>query len=121
MKHPKVCKTCINYDPEGDGSEGLCTRYPVWEGAYSTHYCGEHEYNLVIQRELEVEVEQKAREQLALDTLCFSEPYIQIQSGADPSLWMDYGCKENLRYVKKGTKYRIVYKRRVSETKIVGE
>ena len=52
MKHPKVCSTCTSYDPESDGSEGYCTRYPAWEGVYSAHYCGEHEYNLVIQQEI---------------------------------------------------------------------
>ena len=64
MKHPKVCRTCISYDPTGGSSEGFCTRYPVWEGVYSTHYCGEHEYNLVIQQELGSTEEQIARDKV---------------------------------------------------------
>ena len=50
MKYPKVCRNCINFD-ENTESEGDCTLNPVWETVDVLHYCGQFEYNLLIQKE----------------------------------------------------------------------
>ena len=52
-KHLIICKTCINFEQDSPADQGGdCTRYPKWIFVTRNHHCGEHEFNLVIQKEI---------------------------------------------------------------------